>query len=220
MLRIGLVPMLALLGWVFVACGSEDTDEQAPIAAQVGDVTITQVAVQRQFDTVWPMSEQDGGKAVRPPRFDACVNARRAASTRHDVAMLRRQCKEVYKSHLHFAVSELLQLTWSRLAARSRGVEPSQAALERIFDKNSERLAPAQAEKMRASARLTRASLFVIRRQERVRRLTTAFRVTDAELPAVLARRYKDATRCAPMYVRGAVPECTGELAGDVRAAG
>ncbi len=206
---------LVLSASAYTACGSDDPPARPAVAVRVGDVTVLQAAVVHTLTTVSPMSPQDGGTKVKPPRFTACVEAKRQRGDNQSLDSVRHHCARIYGAHERSALSELIQLTWTKLAAEARGLEPSAATVRRLYDERSRSLIPAVADEIRSSSRLRRTVIDIVRREERNTRLIKAFDTTPENLTQTLARRYEDQTTCVGRYRVVELPECTGALALD-----
>ncbi len=200
---------------VVAGCGSDEGDEASQgfkVAIRVGDVEISDAVVARTIRELWPLGAGDGGTKVRPPDFTACVDAKQP-QTESQAEYERRVCKELYEAHERFAVSHLIQLTWARMEARARGLEPTKADLRRMMNRQLDTLTPAAVRQVRGSEQRRRALLASVETGERNRRLVEALNTTPESLSRSLARRFEDRTRCAPRYRVVELPECTGALA-------
>ncbi len=210
-----LIVLCCSTGLLLVACGSDnDKAAQRPAAViRVGDVEFTRAAVIKTVSDLWPVGDIYGGKKLKPPRYAACLRVR-LTKTKRQLAFAKRYCRELYESHEQFAVSHLIQDAWVRLEARARGIEPTRAELERLYQRQLRSLPPAAVRRARRSDQARQGILQFVQANERNQRLAKALKTTPDQLNQTLARLYRDRTHCARRYRAGGYPECTGTLPG------
>ena len=198
---------------LLAACGGEgeETAQRPDAVIRVGDVEFTRAAVIKTVSDLWPVGDIYGGRKLKPPRYSACLRVR-LTKTKRQLAFAKRYCRELYESHEQFAVGHLIQDAWVRLEARARGIEPTRAELERLYQRQLRSLPSAAVRRARHSDRARQAILQFVRVNERNRRLAKALKTTPDQLNQTLARLYRDRTHCARRYRVGGYPECTGTL--------
>ena len=195
----GLWWTLAILACFLASCGNESTNRQSQAAARIGLLTISDAAVIDTMNSVWPMSAQDGGKNVKPPRYEACVETRRPR-TRRQIARARAVCRQLYGTHLRFAMVREIERAWLRLALRAEGIDPPTGAIDAVYRRRLQALPPAAATRMRTSAGLKLSLRRNVREEEVRRRLSQALRTEPTTLDRALARLYGPDTACAARY--------------------
>lgn len=195
------------------ACGDDDKDDQeqrSAVVARTAERSISEADVRGILNREWPMSPQQGGKRVRPPRYRACVTAlqNEKADLRSNDARFR--CRGIYEAHEYFALSRLIQTVWSDHAARAHDSEPPDAVLERLYEAELDTYPAALRKKILRSAKLQRNLYASLRRQEQDRRLAMALETTPDRLLETLSKKYEGSTTCVQRFRVVTVPECIG----------
>lgn len=198
--------LLLLLG----GCGaSSEQEAESPVIAQVADTTISEADIRRALPMVWPMSPALGGSRTRPPRYTACVNARRRDGSTQGRTFLRAQCEEIYDEHVRTTISTLIVRTWARKAAHAKGLEPTDEMVARAVDRQLRSVAPTAAGSLEESTPVKARLQALIRERERNRRLVKALDTTPGGLNSALAKLYGHRTTCSSRYEQ--LPECAGK---------
>lgn len=203
----------AVLGMLVLQACAEDTSNhpEDDLAVRIGPTAITRAEVARTLVDEWPLSPRNGGKAVRPPRYTACVKTKSPANARA-LAHARRVCEEIYTAHESVVVGTMIQTVWARQAAAAEDLEPTPAEVDRIYSRRLSSFPPSALARFRRSRQARQRLRTAVHRQERIARLAPALNAAPETLSSALARRFRDRTRCAPRYRAMDVPECTGAL--------
>lgn len=125
--RLALLCLALVLG--LAGCGGDDDDEppRAEAAATIGGRVITQTAVDRSIDALFP---HEGGysNAFGPPAYPRCVRIKRETQASSSAADAKRQCKLEFGIIRAQALSYLVRADWVRreserlhLAGSNRG---------------------------------------------------------------------------------------------------
>jgi foldase protein PrsA len=133
---------LALVGVVAAVVVASGTDAPPESVAKVGDSSITK----DEFDE-WlaaaVKNQTKGGTAVvpNPPDFEKCVAAKRPKSSAPG-GTLKKRCRSEYDALKSQVMPFLIQAEWVQQEAEQRGIEVTDAAVRKLFERQRERAFP------------------------------------------------------------------------------
>ena len=192
-----------------LACGDKgDEPNEASSAVRVGEVTIPHATMVRTMNDEWPVPNQYGGTKTKPPRYEACMQRRRPrtkAERRQGFAI----CSQMYNFHLDFAVRRTIEETWVKLALEERGIEPSNAEVQRKFEMQMQALPPSAKRTALSSSSARRKFRANVRYQLALERLSKALRASSSTLYPALEKLYGERTVCVGRYREIRLTHCT-----------
>ncbi len=114
--------------------GGGGEDLGAGVAAKVGDKTISEAAVRSQLDSYYALQE-GSAKSFGPPRYTACVAAKRGVVPGATEQEILGQCRVEFDLARAQALSTILRADWLAREAKRKGID-SDAEVEQALERN------------------------------------------------------------------------------------
>jgi foldase protein PrsA len=188
------VAVVGLGAAVIAGCGGDDVPSDA--VAQVGDTTISQDEFDKWLRTAVSGQAQGADVVVPdPPEFKKCVAGKKKAplpkgQERPSDAALKKQCEQEYDTLKREVMLFLIQAEWVVQEAEERGVEVTDASVEKSLEDQKKQAFPtekAYQEFIKSSGMTEEDILFRVKINELQQKLTQkvtedATKVSDADI--------------------------------------